>query len=95
MSPEVEIIGVGSHGHVRKYRNHEHEAFEGFPIVKSTIYNGKGPPDPKSIFFAGFPQWDIASSTGSILKFPQEASDHKVQVVLAALGESSLSFPYR
>ena len=31
-------IGVGSHGHVRKTRNHEHEGFEGFPITKSESY---------------------------------------------------------
>ena len=31
MSPEIDDIGFGSHGHVEKSENHENEGFPGFP----------------------------------------------------------------
>ena len=41
MSPEFKIIGLGSHGHVQKSENHEHEGLSGFPKVKSKSYQSK------------------------------------------------------
>ena len=41
MSPEINNIGFGAQGHVRKSRNHRNEEFEGSAISKSKIYKFK------------------------------------------------------
>ena len=41
MSPEINDIGFGARGYVRKSRNHENEGFEGFPIMKLNSYKFK------------------------------------------------------
>ena len=38
VSPKINHIGFGAQGHVRKSRNHEHEGFHDFSIVKRKSY---------------------------------------------------------
>ena len=41
MSPQINHIGFGVRGHVRKFRNHRNEGFEGSHISKSKSYKFK------------------------------------------------------
>ena len=41
VSPKINNIGFGVHGHVRKSRNHENEEFDGSHISKSKSYKFK------------------------------------------------------
>ena len=41
MSPQIKIIGFGSHGHVQKSRNHEDDGFSVFPIMKAKQYESE------------------------------------------------------
>ena len=41
MSPKINTIGFGSHGHVQKSETHEHDGFSVSPIMKSKSYYSK------------------------------------------------------
>ena len=41
VSPTINDISLGRHGHVQKSRNHEYEGFSVPPITKSKSYSSK------------------------------------------------------
>ena len=40
-SPKIKTSGLGSHGHVRKSRNHEHDGFSVFPVMNLKSYQSE------------------------------------------------------
>ena len=54
MSPKINKIGFGSHGHVRKSENHENDGFSGSPKRKLKRYLKVSPLLPAALAVAGF-----------------------------------------
>ena len=52
MSPEIKIIGFGSHGHVQESRNHTNDGFSLSPTDNSESYESKTKQNNSTELFA-------------------------------------------